>query len=309
MIIENVHFSTIVGDPMNRLFEPVPFDHRDLIWHYRSRSEHEYKGYYHWHQCCELFFVHEGHGKIVLNRHSYDIKRGMFFFFQPYQLHHMYAEVSPEQPFERSIFYFDPNVIEKQLLAFPKKLALFTTLCQDRATNHAYDLSEHANMLEWIYARYDSHHTDRAGGFEDIVLLILQVLGCLELVMSDTKQPPSSTAGASRYSEKIMRWIEAHHDEEVSLKRIAEETHLSAGYISRLFREETGSNITDYLTARRMQHACRLLETTDLSVELIGNQVGIPNASYFIQLFKREVGTTPYKYRNWDISEEAARRL
>jgi YesN/AraC family two-component response regulator len=95
-----------------------------------------------------------------------------------------------------------------------------------------------------------------------------------------------------------MRWIEEHYREEISLETLAEETHLSKFYVSRIFREETGSSITDYLTARRIKQACRLLQTTDLSVEQIGIRVGYPNASYFIQLFKKVVGVTPLKYRN-----------
>ncbi|WP_039790620.1 helix-turn-helix domain-containing protein, partial [Paenibacillus riograndensis] len=51
------------------------------------------------------------------------------------------------------------------------------------------------------------------------------------------------------------------------------------------------------LTARRIKQACRLLSTTDMPVEQIGIAVGFPNASYFNQLFKRVLGTTPLKYR------------
>ncbi|QTH43087.1 helix-turn-helix transcriptional regulator [Cohnella sp. LGH] len=56
-----------------------------------------------------------------------------------------------------------------------------------------------------------------------------------------------------RYSEQIMRWIEEHFAEAVSLERIAEEMHLSRFYVSRVFRAETGSSLSDYLAARRMR--------------------------------------------------------
>ncbi|MNI97083.1 Arabinose operon regulatory protein [compost metagenome] len=73
--------------------------------------------------------------------------------------------------------------------------------------------------------------------------------------------------------------------------------HLSKSYVSRIFHQETGSRLVDYLTARRIKQACRLLSTTDLPVERIGITVGFPNASYFNQLFKKSLGTTPLKYR------------
>ncbi|MHA7581870.1 AraC family ligand binding domain-containing protein [Paenibacillus vandeheii] len=51
-------------------------------------GNNDFKGYYHWHQCGEILHVHEGHGIVVLNNHTYPIHKGMLCFFQPYQLHH-----------------------------------------------------------------------------------------------------------------------------------------------------------------------------------------------------------------------------
>ncbi|MEK4296047.1 AraC family ligand binding domain-containing protein [Paenibacillus sp. FSL R5-0914] len=98
---------------MKQLFEPVVFvEHKPLVWDYKIYTDDYYKGYYHWHQCCEIMFVHGGQGNVVVNQQMYDIRRGMLFFFQPYQLHRIYSEVSPACPFERSIFYIDPHVAE-----------------------------------------------------------------------------------------------------------------------------------------------------------------------------------------------------
>ncbi|WP_181873078.1 helix-turn-helix domain-containing protein [Fontibacillus phaseoli] len=57
---------------------------------------------------------------------------------------------------------------------------------------------------------------------------------------------------------------------EITLDRLAEVTHLSKYYGSRIFGQETGYSITDYLQVRRVKHACRLLKTTELSVQQIG---------------------------------------
>jgi AraC-like DNA-binding protein len=286
---------------MKRLFEPVLFDHTSLTWDYGLVTERDFKGYYHWHQCCEIVLVHGGEGSIVLNRQAYDIHRGMFFFFQPFQLHHIHAEVSPACPYSRSIFYLNPLLVEEELHAYPKRHALFQSLWKAPGVGHAYDLGHHTEAMEWIYASYDQARSKGRGeNTEEITLLLLQILGCLDMAAPQlhTAAGPEVAAGGSlRYSETIMRWLEKHYQEEVSLDRLAEETHLSKAYVSRVFRKETGSSLTDYLTARRIKEACKLLQTTDMPVELIGGRVGIPNSSYFIQLFKRQVGTTPLQYR------------
>lgn len=66
---------------MKQLFEPVIFtDHKSLIWDYQLYTDGYYKGYYHWHQCCEIMYIHNGQGNVVVNQQMYDIRSGMLFF-------------------------------------------------------------------------------------------------------------------------------------------------------------------------------------------------------------------------------------
>lgn len=66
---------------MKQLFEPVIFtDHKSLIWDYQLYTDDYYKGYYHWHQCCEIMYIHSGQGNVVVNQQMYDIRSGMLFF-------------------------------------------------------------------------------------------------------------------------------------------------------------------------------------------------------------------------------------
>ncbi len=94
-----------------------------------------------------------------------------------------------------------------------------------------------------------------------------------------------------------MRWIEAHLSDTFQLDELADDLYLSKSYISKLFRKETGSSITDYLTARRVKEACHLLQTSDLALDAICTRIGLSNVSYFIQMFKRETNITPHQYR------------
>jgi AraC-like DNA-binding protein len=278
---------------MDRLFEQVHFGQLTLFWDYGIRIENDFKGYYHWHQCCEFMLVHQGKGVVVVNRQTFEIKRGMFFFFQPYQLHQVYADVSTEHPYVRSIFYADPLLIEKQLRSFPSRHARFETMWRGSNRENAVDLGRGVERMEGIFEQYERAVRSGLGeDMEELTLLFLQMVNALP--------EPGTYAGrkAHRYSESVMQWIEEHYQEEVSLEQLAEQIHLSPHYVSRLFRQETGSSITDYLTARRIRHACRLLETTDLPVERVGNEAGFGNVSYFIQLFKKVVGVTPLKYRH-----------
>ncbi|MFC6650435.1 helix-turn-helix domain-containing protein [Paenibacillus rhizoplanae] len=282
---------------MKQLFEPVLFAGRQtLIWDYQLYTDDHYKGYYHWHQCCEIMFVHRGQGSIVVNQQMYDIRPGMLFFFQPYQLHRISSDVSPDRPFIRTIFYLDPLTAEQLLQGFAKRKAVFTALWQGNNPYCGFDLGDHLETMEWIYGNYNQCRSKSAGeDAEDITMLLLQLLSCLGT--GERSLIHTGERRNLRYSEQIMNWIEAHYQEEVTLDQLAAETHLSKSYVSRIFHQETGGRLVDYLTARRLKQACRLLETTDLTVERIGRTVGFPNSSYFNQLFKRVLGLSPLQYR------------
>lgn len=318
---------------MNSLFEPVYFEQNTLRWDYGIRIEHDFKGYHHWHQCCEFVYVHEGRGSVVVHQQTYEIRRGMLFFFQPYQLHQVYADVAPEHPYVRSIFYADPLRIASQLQAFPGRHARFLALWQGTQRAHAYDLGEEAWSMERALRQFDTaKRMGKGEDMEELILLLLQLVNLLPDVMayeqaeeSGGQQEDRTGTGSGvrtgtvaeariagdagrwvrrpvRYSETVMRWIEEHYHEEIKLRQLAALTHLSPNYLCRVFRQETGGSITDYLTARRIKQACRLLETTDLAVERIGIEAGFPNGSYFIQLFKNVMGITPLKYRQSRLS-------
>ncbi|WNS43105.1 AraC family transcriptional regulator [Paenibacillus sp. MMS20-IR301] len=286
---------------MNNLFERVPLHESPLIWKYRHCNTADFSGYYHWHQCCEILLVHEGRGSVIFNQKMYPLRTGMLFFFQPFQLHKVHAEVGPQTPYVRSGLHFDPYAFDEALRQFPALHTWFTQLWQGADLELAFDVAPVMDYLDQVlamYARIGQQPLEAAGKpKEDSAFLLLQMLHGLSLA------GPSRWLGIVQprqlsYSEQIMHYIEDHYAEEIRLEDIAEALHLSKFYLSRLFQTETGSSIMHYMTARRIKAACRLLQTTPLSVEQIGGRVGVPNPSYFIRLFKKEVGLTPLKYRH-----------
>jgi AraC-like DNA-binding protein len=285
---------------MNFLFDPVSFDNQTFIWTHGVKTDTPYPGYYHWHQCMEMLFVHEGEGTVIVNQQTYEMRRGMLFMFQPFQLHKVFANVNPDMPYKRTIAFFDPSLLADSLSPFPLRHGLFMKLWQGRSTGPAFDLAAQVETLESVYALYDNRVKQGKGQEqEEVAMLLLQLMGCIHAAQEGGQAGGAEASGLRplRYSEQIMQWIEAHYAEEVSLDQLAERLHLSKFYVSRVFHEETGSHFTDYLTARRIKQACRLLQSTVLSIEHVGIEVGYPNVSYFIHMFKRVVGTTPLKYR------------
>jgi len=105
---------------------------------------------------------------------------------------------------------------------------------------------------------------------------------------------------ANQYSpfiQKTVAYIDANLAGDLSLHTLAAIQSLNASYLSTLFHKETGKTLTDYVTARRMDAAGKLLRTTQLQVQTIAQHCGISDSNYFSKLFKKHYGITPLQFR------------
>ena len=103
----------------------------------------------------------------------------------------------------------------------------------------------------------------------------------------------------SRTVLAVKKIIETEYRHELSLHQIAEKVFLTASYLSKLFKHETGGTITEYMTMVRINKAKELLKNNrNLKTYEVGEFVGYTDSSYFNKLFKKEVGVTPKEYRD-----------
>lgn len=91
---------------------------------------------------------------------------------------------------------------------------------------------------------------------------------------------------------KIKDYIAAVYDKPVTLSEAAEVFHMNTVYFCQFFKKETGVTFVHYLNQYRIEQAKKLLKTTDDTVEVIAQKVGIENPNYFFRLFKKITGVT-----------------
>lgn len=95
----------------------------------------------------------------------------------------------------------------------------------------------------------------------------------------------------------VVRYIDRHYTEELTLELLTEQFGVSLSYLCHCFKRETGQSFTKYLTQRRLTRACELLVRSDLTVTQIGEQMGYTDYCYFTKVFKKHIGMSPSKYR------------
>jgi AraC-like DNA-binding protein len=96
----------------------------------------------------------------------------------------------------------------------------------------------------------------------------------------------------------IEKYVQENYTRDVGLEQIAAEMGVSFKYVSRVFKDKMGMNLTDYINQVRMAKAKELLQNTDLRVNDIAERVGIPSRTTFLRVFKKVEGIAPNEYRS-----------
>lgn len=104
------------------------------------------------------------------------------------------------------------------------------------------------------------------------------------------------------FIDKVMDYIADNVDKQISLNSIAEKFRISPNYLSKIFKENTGINFSDFVIDKKLQKAKELLlSERDASISKVAEQLGYFNTPYFISIFKEKFGTTPSKCRKRSI--------
>lgn len=111
----------------------------------------------------------------------------------------------------------------------------------------------------------------------------------------------------SKHINACKEYIYSHIKERITIEDLAKEVGVSASYLSRLFKKETGVSVSVYIREQKIDIAKNLLKFSDYSMIDIANRLAFSSQSHFIQQFREIVGMTPKKYRDihymiqWDV--------
>ncbi len=119
----------------------------------------------------------------------------------------------------------------------------------------------------------------------------------LKIALFQNQTSRQSAQQEERPIQSLTRYLQEHLDEEISLTVLAEEFHLSAQYISQLFKSEIGVGFLAYLTNIRIEQAKKLLLGTNLSIAEVSERSGYGDYRVFTKVFKKSEGITPSQYR------------
>lgn len=239
----------------------------------------------HTHHFSELFYVLEGTGQFLIEDRLYPVSANDLIIVKPNVLH---TEVSMnEHPLKYIVLGIEGLDLTSNIETEEDTLFCITNL---------YDIKD----IMLFYLEQMLQEVERkSSGYE---VLCQNYIENLIIVLNrhpkfSTTLIPVSPKKTSRLCTSIRRYIDNHYKEDITLDSLAEIVHTSKYHIIHAFTEEYGISPIKYLSTKRIEESCRLLETTDHSLSSISRILGFSSPSYFSQAFKKEMNCSPLDYR------------
>ncbi len=269
-----------------------------FLFTYATRFQDHPVEFIHAHEGMEFLYVHEGMGQLILNGRQYRIEPHMLLFYQPFQIHSFNMDI----PYTRTLLKIKLPLDERFAALFPSIHAFISSLIHLQPEEQVFLLNERQDLeLVSQFRLLDetlalTPQSDRRQHFYSFLAPFLSYLQTRIIAGSHLPGQPLQPR-ASRHIEIVMDWLEQHYQEPFQLEKLSSEIHLSASYLSRMFRSHTGNTITEYINKKRLEEASLLLLTTSLPVSQISRKVGYADVTYFCRIFKKRYGTVPLHYR------------
>ena len=120
----------------------------------------------------------------------------------------------------------------------------------------------------------------------------------LVLIMAESWHPEDATTAKKKASVgDVKEFLDQSYGSKITLDGLAEKFYINKYYLTKLFKEQYGQPITNYLLNLRITKAKQLLRFSEKSVEQIGFEVGLGAPHYFSSKFKEVEGVPPSEYR------------
>lgn len=244
----------------------------------------------HWHDYYEFELFLEGACIHSFGNSTQTLKKGSAYLITPIESHGIeFTSDSVVLNFRFNMNFFPPNIAE-----------FISTL-----TNATADFNE--EEMKYITERIERVYNDKFNSvfylemaqsiLTEIIILFIRKLNIKKLSLTSVPLVQQAT-----------NYIKNNFRKDLSLKTIALELSVTPKHLGSIFKQKMNINFNDYLNNLRLNYACNLLVSTDLSIKEIAFNSGYNSEQYFIYIFKKYIRLTPSEYKNLSHSLPDAHR-
>lgn len=229
-----------------------------------------------------FFIVLEGEGELEYEGRSYLLSTGSCVFID---CRRPYIHATSTHLWKLKWVHFDGTTMPGVYLKYRER--------GGQPTFRSQNSKDYEELLEHIHRTASAEDHVRDMHINELLAALLSRL------MASAWSPPSQhkSAGSHRTLYDIKAWIDQHFHEKIALDDLADKFFINKFYLTRLFKEQYGSSIGNYILSLRISRAKELLRFTNMPIDEIGQRCGVPDANYFSRAFRKIEGVSPSEYR------------
>ncbi|OMF35959.1 AraC family transcriptional regulator [Paenibacillus sp. FSL H8-0548] len=247
----------------------------------------------------DVVFVKEGALYLSEDESEYEVVSGQMLVLEPGRTHHGYrrCEVNTEVYWVHFIHEMPLRSLSASEIEWSRQLVKGTIRdlvpMEQFMYLPKYSAVEGLNLYPILDEMCDIFQSNGLAQALPLHILLSQLFYELQKLLRERPRARSIIL-----CERMLDYLRRNAMNEFRANHLEEELHYHFDYLSRCFRKHTGMSPLQYVHQIKLEKAKSLLEQTDLPIQVVGEQSGLPDTNYFIRLFKQKVGMTPRKYRN-----------
>ena len=240
---------------------------------------------------CEIYIFVDGEANYIVEDMIFSLKKGDVVIITPYEVHK--AVLQKKGNYER--FYF---LIPIEAFEYMNNDPLKRILEQIKLRKNLLSLptSDRTKMLEILYEMKKiaekNEHSELL-----VYSLFLKFIDIITRNIAATSENgiAINTQQFPQILSDVLRYIDENLTDIKTAEEIADHFHISAPYLSSMFKSHTNIGIKKYIQLRKISYAKSLLDNGRNVTEACFES-GFNSCSYFIKTFKEHIGTTPLAY-------------
>lgn len=243
---------------------------------------------YHYHEFYKIVFLLSGKGGYSIEGKRYILKSGDIVFVGRHCVHR--PEFECENTYERMILYISPKFLECQSTSDCNLIECFNGkyghVLRPEESSSKYILSQLISLENTLN---DNRYGRTILANSILLKIIVESSRCMLEKQGDH---PAPVLPKNKRIREIMRYLDQHLTEEISIDQLAEKFYLSRYHMMRRFKEETGTTIHSYLSNQRLLMARDLINQGHPATETCF-LCGFQNYASFSRAYGKLFGTTP----------------
>jgi AraC-like DNA-binding protein len=278
---------------MHAELEKIAIENSQQSFHFFKQSDTVFLPYWHYHPELELTLIKKGDGTRFVG--------DSIASFSDYDLvlvgenlpHHWVSALKTENQ-EAYIFQFRSSLFKSF-----NECDSFNSLF-NKAKRGLHYFNPNVTLIEKIIVFENLSTISKLSTFIEIIQQLM-LDNDYKILTSKNYLERLQLAGSQGKISKTTNYILEHLDEQLSIKRMAEFTHMVPQSFCRWFKKHSGHSFVSFLNRARIERVCLLLTTTNKPVQDIAFSCGFESLSHFNRTFKKLKSQSPSDYKKSNL--------